>query len=135
MTFPQGHGSDSVRDSVAGEQDVDGSAGLRQKVQVHLQRWLRCHGDRVRGHGAQTQAVCCELRSLPDLRRPVIDTAHARTVGQLRTATQRGQTCPRPIARLYCSAHALTWYGRRPNDRRLVAIVTGASRCQAVSSR
>lgn len=108
MTFPQGHGSDSVRDSVAGEQDVDGSAGLRQKVQVHLQRWLRCHGDRVRGHGAKTQVVCCEPRSLPDLRRPVSYTAHARTVGQLRTATQRGQTCPCPIAGLYCSAHALT---------------------------
>lgn len=61
MTFPQSHGSDSVRDSVAGEQDVDRSAGLRQKVQVHLQRWLRCHGDRVRDHVAKNQVVCCQL--------------------------------------------------------------------------
>lgn len=36
LTFPQSHSSDLVRDSVAGEQDVNRSAGLRQKVQVHL---------------------------------------------------------------------------------------------------
>lgn len=48
MTFPQSHGSDSVRDAGAGEQDVDRPAGLRQKVQVHLKRWLRCHGNRLR---------------------------------------------------------------------------------------
>lgn len=45
LTFPQSHGSDSVRDFVAGEQDEQRPAGLRQQVQVHLQRGFRCHGD------------------------------------------------------------------------------------------
>lgn len=36
LTFPQSHSLDFVRDSVAGEQNVDRSAWLRQKIQVHL---------------------------------------------------------------------------------------------------
>lgn len=51
-----------MRDSGAGEQDVDRSAGLRQKVQVHFQRWIRCHGDRVRYHVAKNQMVEYRLK-------------------------------------------------------------------------
>lgn len=100
---------------------MDRPARLRQKVQVHLQRWLRCHGDRVCYHRANNRRVTSELL----VRCPHERSAHARTAAYGSPARTTYTSAPDLVSAVRMRQRGSVVL--RPPATRLVSIVTGAS--------